>query len=269
LADDRPLPGLFAALTTFESMRTISQSLESLRGLCERVVVIDSGSTDGTVDLCLEAGAVVVHQRWLGQVAQKQLAIDRCEGARWVLLLDSDESLEPTLQESIRSALTADDPAIAGYELNRKLWFLGGWLHHAYQPEWRLRLIRWGRGRVVGIPPHDRMEADGAVGRLRGDLRHDSWVDARDMLRRQLEYARVAAEQNAAGGGLLDLLVRPTAAFLKQALLRRGILDGRRGLVASGGAASASLMKHLLLMARRTEEGHPVQAPSNAKDLRP
>jgi glycosyltransferase involved in cell wall biosynthesis len=253
VADDHPLPGLFAALTTFESMRTVERALASLRGLCERIVVIDSGSTDGTVEVCRQAGALVQHQAWLGQVAQKQLAIDRCEGARWVLLLDSDESLEPPLQRSLREALSRDEPAIAGYELNRKLWFLGGWLHHAFQPEWRLRVIRRGRGRVVGSPPHDRMEADGLVRRLAGDLRHDSWVDARDMLRRQLEYARVAAEQDATGGGLLDLLVRPSAAFLKQSLLRRGLLDGRRGLVASGGAAAASLMKHLLLMARRTE----------------
>lgn len=234
-------------------MRTIQRGLESVRGLCAGILVVDSGSDDGTVEACRAAGATVVHRAWQGQVVQKQTAIDLCPGARWVLLLDSDESLEPQLQDSIREAIIADDPAVAGYELNRKLHFLGGWLHHAFQPEWRVRLFRPERGRVAGVPPHDRIDVQGQVRRLQGDLRHDSWVDASDMLRRQLEYARVAAAQGARGGGTLDLLVRPSAAFLKQAVLRRGALDGRRGLVACGGAAASSLMKHLLLMARRAD----------------
>lgn len=232
-------------------MRTIERTLESVAGLCERVVVVDSGSTDGTIEACRRAGAEVVDRPWSGHVAQKQFAIDRCVGARWVLLLDSDESIEPPLADSIRAALARGDESVAGFELNRKLFFLGGWLHHAFQPEWRLRLFRAGHGRVEGAPPHDRIELRGQTRRLEGDLRHDSWRDARDMLERQLAYARIAAEQDARGGGVLDLLVRPSAAFVKQALLRRGVLDGRRGLVAAGGAAAAALMKHLLLMSRR------------------
>lgn len=244
---------LAVAITAKDSMRTIERTLASVAGLADRILVVDSGSTDGTIETCRRAGAEVVHRAWEGNVAAKQFALDRCANAAWILVLDSDESLEPELADSVRTAVERDDRAFAGHEINRKLHFAGAWLHHAFQPEWRLRLVRGGAGRAHGQAPHDEITVPGRVGRLRGDCRHDSFADLEDMLRRQLGYAKSAAAGGARGGSLWHILVSPGAAFLKQAVLRQGVRDGWRGIVLAGGAAASTLMKHLFIMQRRRE----------------
>ncbi len=255
---------LCVAITTFDSMRTIQRTLDSVAPIASRIVVVDSGSTDGTDDLCRSAGAEVIHHHWDGPTKQKQFAIDQCATHRWVLLLDSDESLEPQLQSSISRVVADDDPRYRGWRMNRKVWFLGNWLHHAFQPEWRLRLVRGGTGRVVGIGPggrggHDRIEIEGRVGRLVGDCRHDSWADLREMCLRNLNLAERAAEHNPGGGTLLHLLISPAAAFFKQLVIKRAFLDGWRGVIASGGTASQALLKHLFIAERRA---HADQRPN-------
>ena len=249
-------PDLAVAITTQDNMRTISRALESVQGLARRVVVVDSGSTDGTIEVCRSLGAEVVHRAWDGPTSQKQFAVDLCESSRWVLLLDSDESLEADLRQAIDDAVRANDGRYVGYEINRKVWFLGGWLHYTFQPEWRLRLVRGGAGRVVGIGEngrggHDRVEVDGYVGRLKGDCRHDSWADLAEMCRRNIALARRAAAHQNGGGSPLHMLFNPGAAMFKQLILRQGYLDGWRGWIAAGSVASGTLLKHLFIAERR------------------
>lgn len=264
--------GLGVAITAMNSGRTLQATLSSVAALTETVVVIDSGSTDGSLEIARACGARVEHHPWAGHVAQKQHALDRCVALRpdlrWLLLLDSDEAVDTTLAASIRRAV--DDPSAspAGYEINRTLLLHGQLLTHTFQPEWRLRLFRVGKGRVSGTPPHDTVSVDGPVARLAGSLLHDSWRDSDDMLRRSAGYARISAEQlgpNAGGGGLLDILVRPGAAFFKQYLLRGGVRDGWRGLVASGGAAASTLMKHIAIAERKGLSAERSSKPTAAE----
>ncbi len=245
---------LAVAVTACNNMRTIERVLESARPLARRIVVVDSGSTDGTVEACRNLGAEVIYQQWLGHTAQKQFAIDLCRMHAWVLLLDSDEILEPDLRASIRTAIETDDGSIDGWHINRKTWFLGGWLHYTYQPEWRLRLVRGGRAVVRGPDPHDRLEVEGRTGRLRGDIRHESSAGVEDLARKQIFHARVTAESARRGGGVLDLVVRPPAALIKQLILRRGFMDGRRGLILAALSANYTMLKHVFIAARRLEE---------------
>ncbi len=270
MGDARPIPGFVVSLMVQNAMSTIGRMFDSIEGLAERVILVDSGSTDGTREYARSRGAEVVERAWGGNVAQRQASIDVCGNARWILLLDADESLEPPLAAALRVALERDDPAIAGYEINRTLWFHGEALGHVCQPEWRLRLVRGGRARAAGVVPHDRIELHsqgsterGRIERLHGDLRHDSWSSAEDMLRRQLSHARAASLHDSRGGSLLQILVSPSAAFLKQFVLRRGFLDGRRGLIASSGIAAATLMKHILAAERKIppSPGRPDHLP--------
>jgi hypothetical protein len=236
---------------------TLPRVLDSIRGLASEVIALDSGSTDGTIPLLRSRGVTVIHQPWLGFVKQKQAALDRCTQP-WVLHLDSDESVEPPLRESIERALARDDPSIAGFELNRKVWYAGRFLQRAWQPEWRLRLVRRSGARWAGDDPHDSVELlpPGArVERLRGDLRHDSIHEGiAAFLEKQARHARVAADTHHARGRrgrISSLIASPMGEFAKQILLRGAWRDGWRGWVAATASSVAVAMKHAALIERR------------------
>ncbi|MCA9289495.1 MAG: glycosyltransferase family 2 protein [Phycisphaerales bacterium] len=246
-----PSIDLAVAICACNNMRTLPDTLRSVADLASRLVVVDSGSTDGTIDLARSFGAEVIHRDWTGMVEQRQFALDQCREQAWVLVLDSDESVDETLRTSIRRLVTENPADVAGASFNRKVWFLGGWLHHVFQPEWRLRLVRGGSGRVVGAHGHDRIDVDGRVERLTGTCRHDSWADLPDMMRSYVRFAESSASSARRGGRAIDVLVRPGVAVFKQYVLKRGFLDGRRGFIASMGVGVGTLLKHLHLMSRR------------------
>ncbi|MCK6476731.1 MAG: glycosyltransferase family 2 protein [Phycisphaerales bacterium] len=244
---------LSIAIVCKNSRSTIEPVLASVRGLASEIVAVDSGSTDGTIELLESAGARVIRTAWKGHIATKQMALELCEQP-WVLSIDSDEPVLPDLAESIRAALTRDDPAVAGYRVNRKVWYLGEPLDFAWQPEWRLRLVRRGKARWGGVNPHDKLEVMPGAGRvedLRGTLRHDSFVDMADYLTKQVAHSRVSAQSLVAEGrrgSYWRLVVSPAGAFFKQLVLRSAWRDGWRGWCAAGATAVATAMKHAILI---------------------
>lgn len=247
---------LCAAICTHNSMRTIPRVIDSLHDLANRIIVIDSGSTDGTVEHCMAKGCEVMRLDWQGMLVQRRRCLEAASGARWILLLDSDESLEPSLRAAVRDMLVNDDAAIDAFEVRRKVHFEGAWMHHTFQPEFRLRLVRGGRGRVIGSGPdrsgiHDQIVVPGRVGRLDGVLRHTSWRDQRDFWERSVRYALDAARNGERGGRVIDVLLRPPMAFLKQYLLRSGWRDGRRGFLLAFMLSVGNAMKQATLLRRR------------------
>lgn len=233
------------------SERTIGKTLASVAGLARRVVVVDSGSTDATIEICKELGAEVIHRPWPGFIEQVQFAVDQCTQHRWCLVLDSDEAPEPKQREAIERVMREDDTNYDGWFLNRKVWFMNGWLHHVYQPEWRLRLFRTKGSKVVGHNPHYQIDVPGKAGYLKGDLRHDAWADMNDMAMRHLRYAELAGREAADKGSLLKVLFNPPAAIFKQLILKRGVLDGWRGIIAVGMVANSTMLKHAFMAAAK------------------
>jgi glycosyltransferase involved in cell wall biosynthesis len=244
---------LSIAIVCKNSMRTLPSVLESVRPLLEagaELVAVDSGSTDGTIELLESRGVRVMRSAWLGFVRTKQLALDHCRG-EWVLSLDSDESPDPTLIASILGVARSADTA-QGYRLNRKTFVAGRFLEHCWQPEWRLRLVRRGLAKWGGIDPHDQLEmsAGAKEGTLEGTLRHDSFVSFADHIERQARYARLHAEGLFGQGkrsGFVEIAVQPSAAFIKQLVLKSGWRDGWRGVLAAASTAAGTLMKHIVL----------------------
>src|SRR5215468_6088436 len=118
-----PLP-LSVSIVCRNNDRTIGRTIDSVAGLATEIVAVDSGSTDGTIPLLERHRARIIRTDWKGHVATKQMALEACTGD-WVLSLDSDESLEPDLQASIREALDRNDQRAHGYEVNRKVWYRG------------------------------------------------------------------------------------------------------------------------------------------------
>ena len=168
---------------------------------------------------------------------------------------------------SIRRAIEADDATVAGYEVNRKMWYLGSYLEHAWQPEWRLRLVRRGRARFAGLDPHDHIEIlpddDGRLGtvaRLGGTMRHDAFETIGEFLARQVAHSVAGASSLAARGergSRLRLVTSPPMAFLKQMILKQAWRDGPRGWVAAASTAAATLMKHMILIEKTRTPDRP------------
>jgi glycosyltransferase involved in cell wall biosynthesis len=230
---------------------TIGRTLASVAGLAAEIVAVDSGSTDGTLELLARHGARVIPTQWKGYVATKQMALESCTQP-WVLALDSDESLEPELRAAIERALASEGSAV-GYRVNRRVWYRHRPLRHAWQPEWRLRLVRRELARWEGLDPHDRLALPGSarIEDLRGDLRHDSIGTFAEFLGKQAGHARLMAQSmHAEGrrGSVLALVTSPAGALLKQLILKQAWRDGWPGWVAAASTGCSALMKHAILL---------------------
>jgi len=252
-----PAP-LAVAIICMNNEDSLPRTLDSVKAWAAEIVAVDSGSSDGTIPLLEAAGARVVHQPWLGHVRQKQHAMDLC-AQRWILHLDSDESVEPDLAESIRTALAGDDPDIAAYRINRKVWYRGRLRQHAWQPEWRTRRVRRAlipdRIRSMGADPHQRIDlvdpGSARIENLAGTLRHDTIGDLAGFLERQVRLAGYGARSlhaRSARTGPIRLLVSPAWAIAKQVVLKSAWRDGWRRWVAAGSAGLATLAKHLMAL---------------------
>ena len=221
---------LCVVVTTFNSIRTIGRCIESIKGIASRIAVVDSGSTDGTVELCRDLGCEVIHRRWEGYARQKAFAVSLGERNAWTLVLDSDESLEVDLCRGLREAIAGADLDVRGIEINRKMWYEGGWVHHVAFPDWVLRCGRAGALRMLDRPVHERFEADGRVVRASGICRHDSWDGFADGVARQIAYAKLAAPlRRPVPFPALAGLCGAAAVVVKGLVIQRGVLDGWRG----------------------------------------
>lgn len=249
---DKRLP-ISVSIVCKDAARTIDEVLRSVSPWAGEIIAVDSGSADATLDLLEKHRATTIEHEWLGHVKTKQLALSRC-AQPWVLCLDADEPVDQRLAASVREVVERDDPAVVAGRVNRKIWYRGKYLNHAWQPEWRLRLVRNGAAAWTGHDPHDKLEVAPGKGRtvdLGGTLKHDSFVSFADQLAKDSGYARLmAANLHKAGarGSRLRCCTSPIGAFAKQMLVKQAWRDGRPGWLAALSTASATLQKHTMLL---------------------
>ena len=229
------MPGSRAALSvvliTLDCADTLAHCLDSV-AWAEEIVIADSGSVDGTVELARARGARVVHQAWLGFGKQKQFAVEQATHD-WVLCLDTDERVTPALRDAIEAALRS--PSQHAYEFPRCNRFLGRYLRHGEgYPDLSLRLFHKSHARWSEDVVHEKVITLGTVGRLDGDLLHESAETLDSYLAKQNRYTTLAAEELVGqGGGVsrLQMLLSPLFRFVKFYFFRLGFLDGLPGLV--------------------------------------
>jgi glycosyltransferase involved in cell wall biosynthesis len=228
------MPKCSVTIVTLNEAAHIGAAIDSV-AWADDIVVVDSGSTDGTVDIARAKGATVIHRDWPGWVDQKNFAADRA-AHDWIFSLDADERVPPPLAGEIRELLSGEPP-MRGYRVPRVTFHLGKWIRTTdFYPDYQTRLYDRRTGRWRGKYVHESVAVAGAVGRFRHDLEHYSFRDLRDQLDRVNHYTTLAARQMHEAGrraGLFDLVVHPPAAFLRNYLLRRGMLDGTPGLIIS------------------------------------
>ena len=247
---------LSVAVITLNEEANLARCLESVREIAAEIVVIDSGSKDGTAAIARRYGAVFDVHSWQGHVAQKNFALQRCSQP-WVLCLDADEVLSPELTTSIRQAFAKGEPKADAFWVNRRTFFLGDWIWHAWYPEWRLRLVRKERAQWSGLDPHDRLEVSGQTARLPGDLLHYSYSDLEDTLHRTIRYARISADSYAQAGRSFHwhhLLFSPWIAFFRQLVIRQGWRDGWRGWLIASATMVHVFAKYAFLLEKRAAE---------------
>ena len=226
-ADDK-LP-LTVAIIALNAAEQIGACLASV-GFADEVLVVDSGSTDGTAEVARRHGARVAPKEWLGFGRQKQFAVSIARH-EWVLCLDVDERVSAGLQASIRAAMASR--RYHAYRLARRNRFLGRWLRHGEgYPDWTVRLFHRAHAGWSNDEVHEAVLTTAEVGRLEGDLLHDSAEDIATYMAKQNRYTTLHAEalfHQGVRAGYWRLLASPLARFLKFYFLRAGFLDGGPG----------------------------------------
>jgi glycosyltransferase involved in cell wall biosynthesis len=222
---------------------------------CDELLVVDSHSTDRTREKAAARGARVIERDWPGHVKQKEFAI-RAAAHEWVLCIDADERVTPELRAEILALREAGFPRHAGWNYPRKVFYLGAFIEHGlWYPDRQLRLFDKRRGKWGGHDPHDRVELEGSIGELRGDLLHYSYRDFADHLRTIDKYTTIMARglhERGVRASPLDLLTHSSMRFVKGYFLKLGFLDGWRGVLIAYLAAYYAGLKYakLLVMQR-------------------
>ncbi len=244
-----------AVLITRNAAATLDACLESL-SFADEIVVVDSGSSDATVEIAQRRGARVVQKEWLGFGRQKQYAVEQARHD-WVLCLDADERVAPELAANIAKALAT--PVSPVYRMPRRNRFLGRWLAHGEgYPDWSPRLFNRLNARWSDDLVHEKVLYAVTPGTLEGDLMHDSSDDLATYLDRQNRYTTLAARQAYELGrsaNVIHLLFSPVVRFFKFYVLRLGFLDGMAGLLHISIGCMNSYMKYAKLLELRKADG--------------
>lgn len=235
-------------IVAFNEAERIGEALASV-SWADDIVVVDSGSDDGTQAVCLEHRARVVHRAWDGFIGQKNYAVEQARHD-WVLNLDADERVSEELRDKILDTL-AREPAVRGYRIARRAWYLGRWIRHGgWYPDYRVRL--WDRrcGRFGGYEPHADVKLEGASAVLPGDILHCPYRDIADNLARIDRYTTAMAaalHEQGRHARWVDLILRPPWTFARKYVFQRGFLDGYPGLVIAGLSAGSVFAKYAKL----------------------
>lgn len=236
-------------IITLNAARQLEACLQSA-SFADEIVVVDSGSSDATVEIALKSGARVIPQDWLGFGRQKQFAVNQASHD-WVLCLDADERISDRLRTSIGETL--QQPRCQAYKMPRSNRFMGRYLHHGEgYPDWSLRLFDRRHARWSDDSVHEKVLAEGSVGILKGDLLHDSAEDLATYLDKQNRYTTLQAEILFRAGhrcGPGKLLFSPLLRFMRFYFFRLGCLDGTPGLVHILIGCGNSFTKYAKLMA--------------------
>jgi glycosyltransferase involved in cell wall biosynthesis len=251
-----PAITLSVTIITRNESRNIAGCLQSA-AFADEWVVVDSGSTDATCEIAKSLGAQVVSTPdWPGFGPQKNRALALAKGS-WVLSLDADERVSPELAQQIRAVVAPRDPASSdagarqpvAYELSRVSSFCGQWMRHGdWYPDHVTRLFRRDAGRFSDDLVHERVLINGPVGRLAGELLHDTMPTLDDAIDKMNRYSSGRAlDRVRAGkrGGLAAALGHGLWAFLRCYLFKRGLLDGRLGLVLALYVAEGTYYRYL------------------------
>ena len=184
-----------AVLITYNEEDKIQRALDSLQAVSDEIVVVDSDSTDATVEFCSRYTNRILKKSWQGYRDQKQFATDRASHD-WILSLDADEALSPQLVEEILQWKEQDNN-FEGYYLPRKTFFMGRWIEHTtWYPDRQIRLFRKSRGCWEGGRVHESFQVTGSTAKLKGQLYHHTYASFSEYLEQLESFSSLAARDH-------------------------------------------------------------------------
>jgi glycosyltransferase involved in cell wall biosynthesis len=242
------MPQISVVIIARNEEKNIGRCLDSVQGIADEIVVVDSGSTDRTVEICKAKGAIVHFHEFEGHIEQKNYAITKAKYPH-ILSLDADEALDENLKRSIadiKNNWTKD-----GYYMNRLTNYCGHWVKHCnWYPDKKLRLWDSRKGKWGGLNPHDKFEmheGDKVTGYLKGDILHYSYYSVEDHYK-QVEYFTTIASnayfEKGKRSNIFKMIANPAAKFIDHYILHLGFLDGWAGYSISRISAYATYLKY-------------------------
>jgi len=215
--------------------------------------VVDSGSTDSTVDICREYTDRIFYRKWNGHSQQKQFALEQCHG-EWVINIDADEEVSTELKSQILRILALPPKIrneIKGYEVCRMVFFLGRWWDHGgWYPEYRMRFFQRRYARWGGVNPHEKALVQGRTKRIKGVIYHYTYSGIPHQIECLNRHSSNSAKYLYLSGKrtcFANILLNPAFRFFKFYALKRGYREGRIGFIVGCIEACYTFLKYVKL----------------------
>lgn len=239
---------------TFNNEWTIERCLHSLQW-ADELVLVDSYSTDGTVEICRRFTDKIYQRKWKNHQDQYQYAADLTVN-RWVMFVDADEEVPPELAQEIQEELKTNNGQWNGYIAHRRTYYLGRWIKYGgWYPDYEIRLYDRNKGRWEG-GLHAKVKVDGKVKTLKNRYYHYTYRDISDQIMTIDKYSQVAADdmlREAKGFNVVHMLLNPFFRFIKEYIFKRGFLDGIPGLIIAVSTLYYTFIKHAKVWERSSE----------------
>jgi len=238
-----------ACIITYNEERKIDRCLKSVTW-CDEIVVMDSFSTDRTVEICRRYTDSIHQNVWLGYVGQRNLIREKTKHP-WILFLDSDEEVSPALRDEILNEFDRGTGHYVGYEFPRLVYYIGRWINHGeWYPDVKLRLFKKACGRAQGEEPHDMIDVTGPVKRLKHPIWHYTYDDIKDQIETLNRFSSITAQHKYVKGLSFrwsDILFRPPLRFIRGYFFRGGFLEGTHGFIIAVISAFGAFAKYAKL----------------------
>lgn len=244
-----------AIVITFNEENNIAAALESLEW-ADEIIVVDSESTDRTVEIARRYTDRVYVRPWPGYSAQKNFAAEQAQ-FEWVFSLDADERVSNELAREIERLKQNAEPLAAGFEMPRLTFYLGRWIKHSgWYPDFKLRLYNRKRAKWQGNFVHESIGVEGRVERLNGDLLHFTVNNSSEHHLRIDRYTTLAAQEMRAKGksaSAATIVLAPIATFIRSYIFKLGFLDGLQGFAIARFAAHYAFLKYMKLWEMKSD----------------
>jgi len=241
------MPSISAIIITFNESLRIKSCLDSIQWVDE-IIILDSGSTDNTIEICKRYTPHVYTTDWPGFGKQKNRALQKAT-CDWVLSIDADEIVSAKLRSEIQEAITKS--RVDGFEIPRLSSYCGQVIKHSgWYPDYVMRLIRRGKGAFSNSPVHEKLETNSKVEKLNNHLVHHSFENLEQVLNKVNHYSSISAEtlfSNRKKATLYTAIFKGLWTFLRTYLLKAGFLDGQKGIMLAISNAEGTYYKYLKL----------------------